>query len=185
MDNYHCKNSSNRSIEAGISSKRLRIALEPEAASIYCQYLPTEKLEGSENGLTVADIGTKYMIVDIGGGTVDITVHEKRMTEPLRRFVMHQERIMGEQVQKVTSIAKCKPEENGLLTLRIYQSEKDNPMYTDEDSCSILGTITEQLTSAGTTDKVKVQLIFGETEIRVKIKEIATRKEWNGKIEMI
>lgn len=87
--------------------------------------------------------------------------------------------------KKVTSIAKCKPEENGLLTLRIYQSEKDNPMYTDEDSCSILGTITEQLTSAGTTDKVKVQLIFGETEIRVKIKEIATRKEWNGKIEMI
>ncbi|CAC5363003.1 unnamed protein product [Mytilus coruscus] len=393
--------------KAGISSNRLRIALEPEAASIYCQYLPTEKLEGAEKGLTVTAIGTKYMVVDLGGGTVDITVHEKKndgnlkeiyhasgadyggtsvdreffkliesiigtaamnefkgeyvesyldllrdfeikkrnfdtetgdikMVIPLTAFDevcekhlkknfksaiessmfrtdiatklgkicikketfistfqqtivgiteligeilnkngvdglsqiilvggfsectlvkkeikstfpdkkviiptdsgmavlkgavifgnkpdsiseriakctygfskrkkfdpqkhdrSHLEIVGGEKKctrvfepivkrneilplgKKVTSIARCKPEENGLLTLRIYQSEKENPMYTDEDGCSVLGTITEQLTCAGISDKVKVKLIFGETEIRVKIKERATHKE--------
>ncbi|CAG2247160.1 unnamed protein product [Mytilus edulis] len=62
---------------AGIEKDHLLISLEPEAASIYCQHLPTEKLNGAESGFTMSKIGTKYMIVDLGGGTVDITVHEK------------------------------------------------------------------------------------------------------------
>ncbi|XP_071142703.1 heat shock 70 kDa protein 12B-like [Mytilus edulis] len=63
--------------KAGIQKDHLLISLEPEAASIYCQLLPTEKLSGAEPGFTMAKVGTKYMIVDLGGGTVDITVHEK------------------------------------------------------------------------------------------------------------
>ncbi|VDI54468.1 Hypothetical predicted protein [Mytilus galloprovincialis] len=63
--------------KAGIQKDNLLISLEPEAASIYCQHLPTEKLSGAESGFTMSNVGTKYMIVDLGGGTVDITVHEK------------------------------------------------------------------------------------------------------------
>ncbi|CAC5408537.1 unnamed protein product [Mytilus coruscus] len=63
--------------KAGIQKDHLLISLEPEAASIYCQHLPTEKLSGTESGFTMSKVGTKYMIVDLGGGTVDITVHEK------------------------------------------------------------------------------------------------------------
>lgn len=63
--------------KAGIPKDTLLLALEPEAASIYCQYLPTEKLTGIEPGFTMSEPGTKYMIVDLGGGTADITVHEK------------------------------------------------------------------------------------------------------------
>ncbi|CAC5371724.1 unnamed protein product [Mytilus coruscus] len=62
---------------AGIKKDHLLISLEPEAASIYCQHLPTEKLSGAESGFTMAKVGTKYMIVDLGGGAVDITAHEK------------------------------------------------------------------------------------------------------------
>ncbi|CAG2206557.1 unnamed protein product [Mytilus edulis] len=62
---------------AGIPKANLLLALEPEAASIYCQYLPTDKLVGIEPGFTMSETGTKYMIVDLGGGTADITVHEK------------------------------------------------------------------------------------------------------------
>ncbi|XP_076073455.1 heat shock 70 kDa protein 12A-like [Mytilus galloprovincialis] len=72
--------------KAGISPNKLRLALEPEAASIYCQYLPTEKLEGAEKGLPVAAVGTKYMVVDLGGGTVDITVHEKKNDGSLKEI---------------------------------------------------------------------------------------------------
>ncbi|CAG2191386.1 unnamed protein product [Mytilus edulis] len=72
--------------KAGIPGKHLLIALEPEAASIYCQYLPTEKLNGADEGFTMADVGTKYMIVDLGGGTVDITVHEKQEDGKLKEL---------------------------------------------------------------------------------------------------
>ncbi|CAC5400312.1 unnamed protein product [Mytilus coruscus] len=64
-------------MQAGIPSEKLLLALEPEAASIYCQYLPTKQLFGADPELVVAAVGTKYMVVDIGGGTADITVHEK------------------------------------------------------------------------------------------------------------
>lgn len=43
----------------------LRICLEPEAASICVQYLQIEK---EQNGFTMTKTGTKYMVVDIGGG---------------------------------------------------------------------------------------------------------------------
>lgn len=54
-------------LQAGIPQNCLLISLEPEAASIYCQYLPTEKFNGIESGFTVTDVGTKYMVVDLGG----------------------------------------------------------------------------------------------------------------------
>ncbi|KAK7152862.1 hypothetical protein R3I93_010940 [Phoxinus phoxinus] len=72
---------------------QLIIALEPEAASIYCRklrlhqmvdldtktalngYSPTESVGG---GMTQGD---RYVVVDCGGGTVDLTVHQIRLPE--------------------------------------------------------------------------------------------------------
>ncbi|XP_055927818.1 uncharacterized protein LOC129959051 isoform X1 [Argiope bruennichi] len=103
--------------KAGIASpdypEQLLIALEPEAASIYCRKMRLHQLVPDEThfhrssfqwktgkeaepktGLTIRDkdfsssnlsqlgndnsftSGTRYMVVDCGGGTVDITVHE-------------------------------------------------------------------------------------------------------------
>ncbi|KAK3602828.1 hypothetical protein CHS0354_026380 [Potamilus streckersoni] len=67
--------------EAEIDSGSLTIALEPEAASLYCQLLPSDKLSG-QGRLTAA----KYMILDLGGGTADITVHEKQTDGSLREL---------------------------------------------------------------------------------------------------
>ena len=53
--------------QAGINHDQLCIALEPEAASIHCQYLPTEKLQGASEGFTMAETGQKYMVIDLGG----------------------------------------------------------------------------------------------------------------------
>ncbi|XP_052790091.1 heat shock 70 kDa protein 12A-like [Mya arenaria] len=63
--------------KAGIDKDKLTIALEPEAASLHCRHLPIEKNVGdSDASLCKYPIGTKYIVVDAGGGTVDITVHE-------------------------------------------------------------------------------------------------------------
>ncbi|XP_056623863.1 heat shock 70 kDa protein 12A isoform X3 [Triplophysa dalaica] len=83
--------------KAGLVSRespdQLIIALEPEAASIYCRklrlhqmvdlsnktalngYSPTENVGA---GMTQGD---RYVVVDCGGGTVDLTVHQIRLPE--------------------------------------------------------------------------------------------------------
>ncbi|VDI17936.1 Hypothetical predicted protein [Mytilus galloprovincialis] len=64
--------------KAGIQKDHLLISLEPEAASIYCQHLPTEKLSGAESGFTMSKVGTRYMIVDLGGTYFVIIVTRSR-----------------------------------------------------------------------------------------------------------
>jgi hypothetical protein len=55
-------------VQAGIKGSQLTIALEPEAASIYCQELKTNKehKEDSHFSDTVKK-GSKCMVIDLGG----------------------------------------------------------------------------------------------------------------------
>uniref|UniRef100_A0A3B3WPB0 Heat shock 70 kDa protein 12A n=1 Tax=Poecilia mexicana TaxID=48701 RepID=A0A3B3WPB0_9TELE len=68
--------------QAGIvtdgTENNLVFALEPEAASVYCKKLPSEGFIAENRGESKLDQspGTQYIIVDCGGGTIDITVHE-------------------------------------------------------------------------------------------------------------
>ncbi|XP_052778673.1 heat shock 70 kDa protein 12A-like [Mya arenaria] len=61
--------------EAGIESHMLTIALEPEAASLFCRHLSVEK-SGDQLSLASLQAGKQYLVLDAGGGTIDITVHE-------------------------------------------------------------------------------------------------------------
>lgn len=59
-------------LQAGINGKDLSIALEPEAASVYCMRRPVDMLAGADSfksGSVVGPFskGVKYMVVDIGG----------------------------------------------------------------------------------------------------------------------
>lgn len=75
--------------QAGLASEKrpnqLIIALEPEAASLYCRRLKLNQLvnenimKTDSTGLNLEksfEKGNRYVVVDCGGGTVDITVHE-------------------------------------------------------------------------------------------------------------
>ncbi|KAM9471673.1 heat shock 70 kDa protein 12A-like [Salvelinus alpinus] len=60
-----------------LNSDSLILALEPEAASVWCQKLPSDGFISEEMNCTLEQTpGTKYMVVDCGGGTIDLTVHE-------------------------------------------------------------------------------------------------------------
>ncbi|XP_062591250.1 heat shock 70 kDa protein 12A-like isoform X3 [Saccostrea cucullata] len=67
-------------IEAGIYDDQLMLAYEPEAAALYCRLLPIDKFEsGGEHQelvLRTFERGKKFMVIDLGGGTVDIAVQE-------------------------------------------------------------------------------------------------------------
>ncbi|KAJ7353747.1 hypothetical protein OS493_032617 [Desmophyllum pertusum] len=62
--------------EAGLVSRdrpeQLLIALEPEAAAIFCTERIMDVIE------VLSQPNAQYMVVDIGGGTLDVTVHEKQ-----------------------------------------------------------------------------------------------------------
>eukprot|EP00105_Crassostrea_gigas_P014861 XP_011431681.1 PREDICTED: heat shock 70 kDa protein 12A isoform X2 [Crassostrea gigas] len=62
--------------KAGIDSNRLVIALEPEAASILCKELQLAKYEDGSDSINVFSPGQRYLVLDAGGGTIDMTVHE-------------------------------------------------------------------------------------------------------------
>lgn len=55
-------------IKAGIPGDQLEIALEPEAASIYCHlmHLDETQRDNTTNSF-IREPGVKYMVVDIGG----------------------------------------------------------------------------------------------------------------------
>jgi len=58
-------------------AERLILALEPEAAAMYCQEKEQHELKE----------GNRFMVVDSGGGTVDITVHEVLAGKKLKEVV--------------------------------------------------------------------------------------------------
>ena len=53
--------------QAWIETNRLVIALEPEAASIFCKELLVEKFEEGSDNINVFQEGQKYLVLDAGG----------------------------------------------------------------------------------------------------------------------
>lgn len=64
--------------QAGIVSKdapdQLLIALEPEAASIYCREMKMREFKSEKGDANISDVfarpGSKYLVIDIGGNSV-------------------------------------------------------------------------------------------------------------------
>ncbi|XP_052248253.1 heat shock 70 kDa protein 12A-like [Dreissena polymorpha] len=66
------------SVNAGIPGDRLKLVLEPEAASLYCKTRDPSEIktisgERTENPLAR---GKRYILLDLGGGTADMSAHE-------------------------------------------------------------------------------------------------------------
>jgi len=67
------------------NSDKLGLCLEPEAACMACEdQRMSEESAQSANSLQILKNGDKFMVLDCGGGTVDITVHRVEGIDPLR-----------------------------------------------------------------------------------------------------
>ncbi|WAQ99241.1 HS12A-like protein [Mya arenaria] len=71
--------------EAGIPRAQLGMALESEAASVWCQTVPLV-IPAEDDRYALTNVDSKYMVVDLGGGTADITVHQKLANGKLREL---------------------------------------------------------------------------------------------------
>ncbi|WAR26454.1 HS12B-like protein, partial [Mya arenaria] len=65
---------------AGLDETRVTLALEPEAASIWCETLDVDTRDA------LAGTGTQYMVIDLGGGTADISIQEKEQGGTLKEI---------------------------------------------------------------------------------------------------
>ncbi|OWF52451.1 heat shock 70 kDa protein 12A-like [Mizuhopecten yessoensis] len=75
--------------QAGIPGPQLILSLEAEAAALFCKYLPlSEMAVGKAGNVSVFKPGAKYLVLDVGGGTVDITVHEVQDDLRLKELYM-------------------------------------------------------------------------------------------------
>lgn len=72
--------------KAGIDNSTLLIALEPEAASICCRFQPLQANDRRNLELESFQPGSEYVVIDAGGGTVDITVHKIDQSGRLREL---------------------------------------------------------------------------------------------------
>ncbi|XP_064601153.1 heat shock 70 kDa protein 12B-like [Liolophura sinensis] len=75
-------------LQSGILGDQLAIALEPEAASIFCQSLLANSRSDDEfcDADDISRNGSRYIVVDAGGGTVDTTVHEVMLSGDLKEL---------------------------------------------------------------------------------------------------
>ncbi|XP_052076283.1 heat shock 70 kDa protein 12A-like isoform X2 [Mytilus californianus] len=73
--------------KADIDKDQLKLALEPEVASIYCQELRLDVEKEANRFLQTIKPGMKFMVIDLGGGTADITLHQQQHDETLEEVV--------------------------------------------------------------------------------------------------
>ncbi|XP_045203891.2 heat shock 70 kDa protein 12A-like [Mercenaria mercenaria] len=75
-------------IKAGITTDSLIMALEPEAASVCCLRFDVRAVNAeSDVTLSSLEVGSKYLVVDAGGGTIDLTTHEVASSKSIRQIV--------------------------------------------------------------------------------------------------
>ncbi|KAH3788072.1 hypothetical protein DPMN_166202 [Dreissena polymorpha] len=65
-------------INAGIATDNLSLSLEPEAAALFYRYLPYDRSTDLDGSVSIKSfrIGNRYLVLDVGSCTVDITVYE-------------------------------------------------------------------------------------------------------------
>ncbi|XP_052213095.1 heat shock 70 kDa protein 12A-like [Dreissena polymorpha] len=72
--------------EAGIEIEHLSIASEPEAATTYCLFTESNHHDPRTSHISTFRTGERYLVCDIGGDTVYITVHKVTLDMKLKQI---------------------------------------------------------------------------------------------------
>ena len=170
--------------DANIDMEKLEIVFEPEAASVYCRYIP---VQSSEDKLEISKMsaGTQYLILDAGGGTIDVTVHEVNASGGLKE--MHKasgggwggilvdkafEDVLVEILgRNVYDKFVRKETEDWLDFWRSFETKKRNLCPDNDDRVPMklpvsLTEIVEEETASTMKDKIKESKYSNEVEIR-------------------
>ncbi|KAL4221970.1 hypothetical protein ACF0H5_018018 [Mactra antiquata] len=75
-------------INAGINGDNLKLVLEPEAASLFCKKLGQSEMNVVSGTMdsNLFEQGKRYILLDLGGGTADMSAHELTGKECLKEI---------------------------------------------------------------------------------------------------
>ena len=76
MPSLFCQICISSYFQAKLNPEKLTIALEPEAASLFCRHLPTDKKNYTPS-VSSFSAGTQYLVLDAGGKIVDCVSKQK------------------------------------------------------------------------------------------------------------
>ena len=77
----------NALLQAGIPSSCLKIALEPEAASLFCKTVAVEKRTQSNLTVSTFESGAKYIVLDCGGKMVYVNNNNNNNNNNNKDFI--------------------------------------------------------------------------------------------------
>ncbi|WAQ99932.1 HS12B-like protein [Mya arenaria] len=122
--------------EAGILDEMLSLALEPEAASVYCR----------ETFSCVGNVGTRYILLDLGGGTADITCH--KVVDAVKTF---KEKYLNEYWEMLADFEMSKRKFDGNDQLIVKFPARLDEIYGEHES------IDDVLQRAGCSEDIKIK----------------------------
>ncbi|CAB5380852.1 unnamed protein product [Rhizophagus irregularis] len=169
-------------------SPRLQFTTEPEAAAIYC-------MESKLKEYNLLKAGTTFMIVDCGGGTVDLTTRKwNSQKHPPSRKVFDDKTYLFEtfvkrgvevEVDKEFPKSGYKPLNSSQKALKfeLYKTTKHNATYHDEDGMELVGTLRILLPN-GFNHSITFGFSFGQMEITAFAKNETNGQNFHTKFDV-
>ncbi|WAR26429.1 HS12B-like protein [Mya arenaria] len=177
-------------IQAGLDENRITLALKPESASNWCETLDVD------TKAALAGTGTQYMVIDLGGGTADISIHKKSQGGTLKGIhqptggpwggiyidvsnIKFLELVFGE---KAITALKTEEIADYFDVIREFETKKHasrEPRVRDRPGCELLGKLVTELTRDIPLSELAndTTFMFGGTELLVKKRVIKTGQE--------
>lgn len=73
----------------------------------------------------------------------------------------------------------------GKIECGIYVSNQENPKFVDEEGCRLLGKVTVQLPPGLNNAEIEEIIIFGETEITFRARQLETGRLFETSFDML
>ncbi|XP_062588781.1 heat shock 70 kDa protein 12B-like [Saccostrea cucullata] len=181
-------------IQAGIQDDHLVLALEPESAALLCKQLALTKAAQDIN-IRMFDPGSKFMVVDCGGGTVDVTSYEVKENSSLKELhCASGDAVGGTNVDKlffdlinsifgedIVNKFKCNSPSDWLELLRSFEVKKKgigkeniNNEKAEPVTFSNLGDLFKEFAKSNENKSVATQI--QEMGLKKKIKKFSSAK---------
>ncbi|WAR02229.1 hypothetical protein MAR_008787, partial [Mya arenaria] len=109
---------------SGIGKRNLLLASEPEAATIYCLNLPSEQKSAMHDAFMP---GRRFLTVDLGGGTADLSAVEVLGDGSLKELCYVQGQLVGGQNVNEAFLQSCHENFEGVFWKKCFMDA--NPLY--------------------------------------------------------
>lgn len=71
------------------------------------------------------------------------------------------------------------------IGVKLFTTEDDQPIYTDDEGCTLLGKVIIDIPDLSRIHTIDVDIIFGNTELKLEVTEKSSNKKYNASFTLI